>query len=114
MESGFASAARNSTRSNEDAALTIQRAARGRQARLAYRAKKVAAARIQSRMRGQMARKEVTNRRGGGTTIGGLKETNIMMETQVTQEYTGQGIHVISLTKMWSYYMSWDTLWCVV
>ena len=76
MESGFASAARNSTRSNEDAALTIQRAARGRQARLAYRAKKVAAARIQSRMRGQMARKEVTNRRGGGTTIGGLKETN--------------------------------------
>jgi len=46
--------------------------------------------------------------------LGGLKETNIMMETQVTQEYTGQGIHVISLTKMWSYYMSWDTLWCVV
>ena len=43
--------------------------------------------------------------------LGGLKRTNVMMETQVTQEYTGQAIHVISLTKMWSYYMHWDTLW---
>ena len=32
--------------------------------------------------------------------LGGLKNTNVMMETQVTQEYTGQGIHVVSLTKM--------------
>ena len=32
--------------------------------------------------------------------LGGLKKTNVMMETQVTQEYTGQGIHVVSLTKM--------------
>eukprot|EP01043_Picozoa_sp_COSAG02_P006511 COSAG02_NODE_186_length_30414_cov_24.815372_12_plen_976_part_00 len=43
--------------------------------------------------------------------LGGLKHTNVMMETQATQEYTGQGIHVVSLTKMWSYYMNWDTLW---
>lgn len=43
--------------------------------------------------------------------LGGLKQTNILMETQATQEYTGQGIHVVSLTKMWSYYMNWDTLW---
>jgi alpha-glucuronidase len=43
--------------------------------------------------------------------LGGLKKTNVMIETQVTQEYTGQGIHVISLTQMWAYYMSWDTLW---
>ena len=43
--------------------------------------------------------------------LGGLKETNVMMETQATQEYTGQGIHVISLTKMWKHYMDFDTLW---
>jgi alpha-glucuronidase len=43
--------------------------------------------------------------------LGGLKETNVMMETQVTQEYTGQGIHVISLTKLWEWNMRWDTLW---
>ena len=42
--------------------------------------------------------------------LGGLKNTNVMMETQVTQEYTGQGIHVISLTKLWEWNLRWDTL----
>lgn len=43
--------------------------------------------------------------------IGALKKTNIMMEVQATQEYTGQQIHAVSLVKMWEHYLKFDTLW---
>ena len=43
--------------------------------------------------------------------IGALKNTNIMMEVQATQEYTGQQIHAVSLVKMWEHYLAFDTLW---
>ena len=41
---------------------------------------------------------------------GGPTKTNVMMEVQATQEYTGQQIHAVSLTAQWSSYLSFDTL----
>ena len=43
--------------------------------------------------------------------IGALKNTNIMMEVQASQEYTGQQIHAVSLPQMWEHYLAFDTQW---
>eukprot|EP00935_MAST-01C_sp_MAST-1C-sp1_P002178 g2178.t1 len=43
--------------------------------------------------------------------LGAMKHTNVMMEVQATQEYTGQGIHAVSLTEMWAHYLRFDTQW---
>jgi alpha-glucuronidase len=41
--------------------------------------------------------------------LGGLRKTNVMMEVQCAQEYTGQQIHAVNLVTMWSEYMKFDT-----
>ena len=40
---------------------------------------------------------------------GGLKKTNVLMEVQAAQEYTGQQIHAVSLTSQWETYLDFDT-----
>lgn len=40
---------------------------------------------------------------------GGLTRTNVMMEVQAAQEYTGQQIHVVGLTTQWKSYLDFDT-----
>ena len=37
--------------------------------------------------------------------LGGLKHTNVMMEVQCAQEYTGQQIHAVNLITMWKEYL---------
>eukprot|EP00927_Polykrikos_kofoidii_P054465 TRINITY_DN48879_c0_g1_i1.p1 TRINITY_DN48879_c0_g1~~TRINITY_DN48879_c0_g1_i1.p1 ORF type:complete len:910 (+),score=68.65 TRINITY_DN48879_c0_g1_i1:61-2790(+) len=41
--------------------------------------------------------------------FGGLEHTNVVMEVQATQEYTGQQIHAVGLTKAWQSYLDFDT-----
>ena len=41
--------------------------------------------------------------------LGGLSKTNVMMEVQCAQEYTGQQIHAVNLITMWSEYLKFDT-----
>jgi alpha-glucuronidase len=41
--------------------------------------------------------------------IGGLRKTNIMLELQSTQEYTGQQIHLCYLCQMWKDVLEFDT-----
>lgn len=41
---------------------------------------------------------------------GALPNTNVMMEVQAAQEYTGQGIHAVGLAKQWEHYLNFDTL----
>ena len=41
---------------------------------------------------------------------GALKHTNLMMEVQATQEYTGQQIHAVGLTAQWKSYLDFDTM----
>ena len=40
--------------------------------------------------------------------LGGLKHTNVMMEVQCAQEYTGQQIHAVNLITMWKEYLGFD------
>ena len=39
---------------------------------------------------------------------GALKRTNLMMEVQAAHEYTGQALHAVGLTTMWSSYLGFD------
>lgn len=41
--------------------------------------------------------------------IGGMEQTNVGMELQITQEYTGQSTHLCYLVPMWKEYLSFDT-----
>jgi alpha-glucuronidase len=41
---------------------------------------------------------------------GSLPNTNVMMEVQASQEYTGQAIHAVGLVKQWEHYLTFDTL----
>ena len=41
--------------------------------------------------------------------IGGMERTNVGMELQITQEYTGQSTHLCYLVPMWKEYLSFDT-----
>lgn len=41
--------------------------------------------------------------------IGGMVDTNVGMELQITQEYTGQSTHVCYLVSMWKEYLTFDT-----
>jgi len=41
--------------------------------------------------------------------LGAMKNTNVMMEVQAAQEYTGNQIHAVSLVPMWAEYLSFDT-----
>eukprot|EP00466_Bigelowiella_natans_P005846 jgi/Bigna1/78912/fgenesh1_pg.58_\ len=41
--------------------------------------------------------------------FGGLRQTNVMIELQAAQEYTGQQIHMVGLSKMWRSYLDFDT-----
>jgi alpha-glucuronidase len=41
--------------------------------------------------------------------IGGLRKTNIMLELQITQEYTGQQKHLCFLGQMWKDVLDFDT-----
>jgi alpha-glucuronidase len=40
---------------------------------------------------------------------GALRHTNVMMEVQAAQEYTGQAVHAVGLTKQWVHYLNFDT-----
>lgn len=40
--------------------------------------------------------------------FGQLNNTNVLLEVQVTQEYTGQGVYLCNLASQWNYYLSWD------
>ena len=40
--------------------------------------------------------------------FGYLKNTNFLLEVQVTQEYTGQQIHVVGLWEQWKYYLEFE------
>ena len=42
---------------------------------------------------------------------GGMPKSNVMMEVQAAQEYTGQQIHAVGLAKMWRHYLDTDTMW---
>lgn len=42
--------------------------------------------------------------------LGTLPSTNVMMEVQAAQEYTGQQIHVCGLVKQWESYLAFDTM----
>ena len=42
--------------------------------------------------------------------LGMLPSTNVMMEVQAAQEYTGQQIHVCGLVKQWESYLAFDTM----
>ena len=42
---------------------------------------------------------------------GGMPKSNVMMEVQAAQEYTGQQIHAVGLAKMWRSYLDADTMW---
>ena len=41
--------------------------------------------------------------------IGGMERTNVGMELQITQEYTGQSTHLCYLVPMWKEYLAFDT-----
>lgn len=41
--------------------------------------------------------------------FGALKKTNIFMELQITQEYLGQGNHIVYLAPMWKEILDFDT-----
>ncbi len=41
--------------------------------------------------------------------FGGLKKTNLFMEFQITQEYLGQGNHIVYLAPMWKEILDFDT-----
>ena len=41
--------------------------------------------------------------------FGGMKKTNIFMEFQITQEYLGQGNHLVFLAPMWKEILEFDT-----
>ena len=41
---------------------------------------------------------------------GALQHTSVMMEVQAAQEYTGQAVHAVGLTKQWAHYLSFDTM----
>jgi alpha-glucuronidase len=41
--------------------------------------------------------------------LGQLPKTNVMLEVQAAQEYTGQQIHVVGLSKQWESYLQFDT-----
>ena len=43
--------------------------------------------------------------------LGALKKTNVMLEVQAAQEYTGQQIHMTNLVTMWKEYLEFDTKW---
>jgi alpha-glucuronidase len=34
-----------------------------------------------------------------------LQNTNVMMEIQAAQEYTGQAVHAVGLTRQWAHYL---------
>lgn len=41
--------------------------------------------------------------------FGGMKKTNVFMELQITQEYLGQGNHIVFLAPMWKEILTFDT-----
>ncbi len=41
--------------------------------------------------------------------IGGMEQTNVGLELQITQEYTGQSTHLCYLVPMWKEYLDFDT-----
>ncbi|KAH8044423.1 alpha-glucuronidase [Aureococcus anophagefferens] len=41
--------------------------------------------------------------------LGAMNRTNVMMEVQAAQEYTGQQIHAVNLVTMWEEYLAFDT-----
>jgi len=40
--------------------------------------------------------------------FGAMRKTNVMMEVQAAQEYTGQAIHAVNLVTMWKEYLDFD------
>ncbi|EGB04646.1 hypothetical protein AURANDRAFT_10378, partial [Aureococcus anophagefferens] len=43
--------------------------------------------------------------------LGGMPESNVMMEVSSNQGYTGHQIHVCNFAQQWEYYFAWDTKW---
>ena len=42
--------------------------------------------------------------------LGGMPQTNVMMEVSANQGYTGHQIHVCNLAQQWKSYLEWDTM----
>ena len=43
--------------------------------------------------------------------LGGLHNSNVMMEVSANQGYTGHQIHVVNFAQQWRTYLDWDTMW---